>query len=124
VSSKRYINDAGTTKRISGYEASNPFTADYIKDDAVIAYIAEVAKLRKTGSEAEADYYRVDLDDPVSGEEDTFVARKVRVSIEVSSFSDDEGNYQVEGNLNEIGDVISGTFDTSTKTFAPTVIAT
>jgi hypothetical protein len=121
VTTKRYINDAGATKKVTAYEASNPFTADYIKTEEVINHIAEIAKYRKTGEAAEADYYRVDIDDPVEGSENTFGARKVRVSIEVSSFSDEDGEYQVEGNLNEMGDVVKGVFNTSTKTFSETV---
>jgi len=128
VSDKRYICDASSTKQVTGYEASNPFTADDIQSDPTIAHIADVAKNRRTGSAAEADYYRVDL----TGDEDLvaggvtsgeFPARKVRVSIEVSSFSDEDGECTIEGNLNEIGDIVAGLFDTTTRTFTPAVIA-
>jgi hypothetical protein len=121
VSSKRYINDASVTRRITGYEPTNPFTSDYILSEPVIEFIAAIAKQRKTGADAETDYIRVDLDDPIAGEvANLYAARKVRVAIEVSSFSDEDGDYQVEGNLDEIGDVIDGTFNTSTRVFTAT----
>ncbi|MDR2486711.1 MAG: hypothetical protein LBD12_01975 [Clostridiales Family XIII bacterium] len=121
TTTKRYINDAASTKRVTGYEAVNPFTSDYIKSEAAIAFMADIAEMRRTGADTETDYVRVDLDDP-TGTPGEFAARKVRVSVEVSSISDTDGEYTLEGNLNEIGDVVAGTFDTAAKSFTPTVV--
>lgn len=49
--------------------------------------------------------------------ENTYRARKFPVSIEVSSFNENDGNIQITGNLNQSGAMVEGTFNTSTNTF-------
>ena len=58
----------------------------------------------------------VDLDQNESAE-NTYHARKFHVAIEVASFGNEDGEMNCEGNLLGIGDVVEGTFNTSTKTF-------
>lgn len=115
--SKRYINDASTSQSITGYEPTHPFNADYIQSEEAIAHIADIARYRKTGIATEADYVMVDLDQPVSGQDGEYNARMERVSIEVANFTDEDGELVMDGNFNALGDVISGTFNVTTKTF-------
>jgi hypothetical protein len=122
TSSKRYIDQASVTARITGYEPEHSFNTDIIQSEAAIKHICDVAKYRKIGADAEADYFIVDLDEPATGD-NTFKARLERVAIEVSSFGDDDGSMTAEGSFRAIGDVTPGTFNTSTKTFTPTATA-
>jgi hypothetical protein len=117
TTAKRYVNDAAQTTLISSYQPLYAFEADYIKDDTTIAYIEAVARGRKTGEDAITDYVRVYLDEPVTGEDNTYAARKETVSIEVASIPDNEGLLGLSGNLNVMGDGVIGTFDTSSKAF-------
>lgn len=114
---KRYINDASQTSSITGYEWQTPFNADQILSEPVIAFIVDIGKFQKTGEDCERDYFMVDLDQPVSGEENTFKARKIRTAIQVEQFGDEDGEMTCEGNLLGQGDVIAGKFNTQTKTF-------
>lgn len=117
TTSKKYINDKSSTSSITSYEGEHPFTADQIMSQAVIKDLISIGKLRKTGSEAERELIRVDLDESVASKENTFKARKFDVAVEISSFSDNDGEWQVEGTLHDKGDPVTGEFNTKTKTF-------
>lgn len=117
TTSKKYINDKSSTSSITSYEGEHPFTADQIMSQAVIKDLISIGKLRKTGSEAERELIRVDLDEAVASKENTFKARKFDVAVEISSFSDNDGEWQVEGTLHDKGDPVTGEFNTETKTF-------
>ena len=117
TTSKKYINDKSSTSSITSYEGEHPFTADQIMSQAVIKDLISIGKLRKTGSEAERELIRVDLDEAVASKENTFKARKFDVAVEISSFSDNDGEWQVEGTLHDKGDPVAGEFNTETKTF-------
>lgn len=121
TTSKKYINDKSSTSSITSYEGEHGFTADQIPSEVVIKDLISIGKERKTGADAEREFVRVDLDEKVTGvggESGTvFKARKFNVAAEISSFSDNDGELQVEGTLHDKGDPIMGTFDTKTKTF-------
>lgn len=118
TASKRYINMASSTQSITGYEPSWGFTADQIRSQAAIDYICSIGEERKTGADAEADHVIVDLDKPATeGSTTKFRARKQRVAIAVSDFGDEDGDMTCEGDLLGVGDLVKGTFDTTTKTF-------
>lgn len=118
TSSKRYINDKALTKRVSGYDWSSPFTTDQIRSEEAIKFICEIGELQKIGADAETDYVIVDLDQKETGDASTsYHARKFHVAIEISSFDNNDGEMAASGNLLQIGDLVEGTFDTSTKTF-------
>ena len=71
-----------------------------------------------TGADAERDYIRVELFDPVASKENTFKARKFRVAVEVASCAGAGGEtIKVTGNLNNVGTFVDGEFNTATKTF-------
>ena len=120
VGTKKYINNKSATNSIKGYEWKTPFEAEQIKEEAAVKYIMDIGKLQKTGTDAETDYVIVDLDEAVTGAENTFHARKFGVAIEVASFSEDDGDMNMTGNLLGIGDPIEGQFNTTTKTFTAT----
>ena len=121
TSSKKYINDKSSTSSITSYEGEHGFTADQIPSEKVIKDLISIGKERKTGIDAERNFVRVDLDEKADGDVSgtAFKARMFRVAVEISSFSDNDGELQVEGTLHDKGDPVLGKFDTKTKTFTP-----
>lgn len=116
-SSKRYINMYSATKSITSYDWSTPFSADQIPSEEAISFIRRIGETMKTGQDAEADYVMVDLDAAVTGSDNTFQARKIRVAIAVSEFPDNDGELGVSGDLLGVSSIELGTFNTQTKTF-------
>lgn len=121
TSSKRYVNDANATKRVTSYDDSFPYTTDMIRSEKAVDFICEIGELRKTGVGAETDYVRVDLGKLVSGGTGEFEARKFRVAVEVANFTDNDGEMSADGNLLPIGSMVVGKFNKETKTFTPEV---
>ena len=117
VGSKRYINDASSSSSIKGYDWKSPFTADQILSQLVIKDFVEIGELQKTGEDAVRDYVIVDLESKVGSTGSVYKARKIKVCVEVSAFGNEDGEMTCSGNLLGIGDVISGSFDTTAKTF-------
>lgn len=115
--SKKYINMYSATKSITSYDWSTPFSADQIPSEEAIDFICNIGENMLTGSDAEADYVMVDLDKTVGSVANTFQARMIRVAVAVSEFPDNDGEMGVSGDLLGVGDIVSGTFDTITKTF-------
>lgn len=123
TTSKRYINDKSASQSITGYEWSSAFTTDQIKEQAVVAFICNIGEKQLTGTDAETRYVMVDLDKlAAEATPNVFEARLMNVAIEVSDFSDEDGEMTAEGNLLGNGDIVLGTFATLTKTFTPTVV--
>lgn len=116
-STKRYINDATASTNITGYESQFPYNMDLIMSEEAIKFISDVGKFRRTGKDAETEYIAVDLDEPVEGKDNTFGARKFKVSVEVSGNENNDGEMANTGNLGAKGDPVPGTFDTTTLTF-------
>lgn len=119
TTTKRYISDRSSTSSITSYEGEHPFTADQIMSEAVIKDLVQIGKERKVGSDAERELVRVDIDEAVEEEENTFKARKFEVSAEISSFSDNDGELQVEGTFHDKGDPVIGKFNTESREFTP-----
>ena len=112
----KYINEKTSSSSIVSYESSFPFEAEHITDEDAIEAIYNVMRNHMTGADAEFDYVRVELWNPVPNSENTFEARKFKVSAEATSYSG-ENKQALSGNLNAVGDPVLGTFNTSTKTF-------
>lgn len=117
--SKRYVNDKSQTKSISGYDDSFPFESDMILDEKAVDYIRDIGENRKTGSDAETDYVRVDLDKTIAESEGEYKARKFHVAVELAEFTDSDGELTMSGNLLGIGDFVLGKYNMKTNTFTP-----
>lgn len=116
TSSKRYINMRSETQSITGYSWTAAFTFDEIDSEKAIAYLIKVGKEELLGEDAETDYVSVDLNGTsTSGK--GYPARKRHVAIEVSEFSDSDGEIEGSGNLLAKGDWVFGFFDVESKTF-------
>lgn len=117
---KTYICDKTQTSHIKNYQTQFPFDTDLIASETAIMALYDVGRNQKTGSDAEMDYVRVELFQPIAEKDNTFKARKFRVSVEVSSIAGGGGEtMKVTGNLNNVGAFIDGEFETTTKTFTP-----
>lgn len=117
TSSKRYINMKSASQHVTGYEWAASFEADQIKSEEALAFVMAIGKEMKTGADAETDFVQVDLDDPVTGQENTFKARKRTVAISIKDMPDNDGELGVNGDFLGVSDPVKGTFSTSTKTF-------
>ena len=115
----KYVCDKSATKSISGYDWTTAFEVDQIREQDAINYIINIGEKQLVGADAETDYVIVDLDQPVEGgsNKTTYHARKIRVAVEVASFTNDDGEMGCSGNFLAKGDPVEGTFDTVTKTF-------
>ena len=103
--STTYINETSSSTDIIGYET------ELWKD----------GRDHHTGGDAQHEYVRVDLYNPIGNPTETaalFKARKFIVANEVSDYEGDGGEkISVSGTLHAVGDPIQGKFDTVTKTF-------
>ena len=116
--SVKYVNEASASSSVVGYETTFPFEAEQIMEEKAIDALYTVGRNHYIGSDAEFEYVRVELWNKSTTAEGGFEARRFIVSAEISSLSG-ENKMTMSGNLNAVGDPVLGTFNTSTKTFAP-----
>lgn len=122
VESKTYINEKTASPTIKSYEPSFPFEAELWRGEDGLMKLYEVARQRKVGSEAVVDVIATDFTVDESGEPVTApTARRMDMAVEVSDLVTGEGGevLSMSGNLNQVGDAKEGTFNLSTKTWAP-----
>ena len=118
VDTKTYVNDKSSTSVIKGYQTQFAYTSDLIKSEKAIMALYEIGRNQLTGTDAQFDYIRVELFNPVEAKENTFKARKFKVTCEVASFAGAGGEtVVVSGNLYAIGKVVEGEFNTVSKEF-------
>lgn len=116
TSTKQYVNDKSPTSSITSYEPEFEFETDQMREQEAIDFICEIGEMHKIGAEAETEYLRVDLDKPGSTE-GTFRARKFNVAVQVDEFGAKDGEMSAKGKLLCKGDLVLGSFNTSTRTF-------
>ena len=119
VEKEAFINDKVASASVDNYEPSFAFDSYLIKDSDVILNLYKIGRNQLTSIDAERDIIVVDLWDKASADTTTeFKARKIRVSVEVSDHSGEGAKpVSVKGNLNQVGDLTQGTFNTATKSF-------
>lgn len=117
VNSDAYISDKNASPTVTGYENSFPYDAHLIQDEKALMALYRVGRDQLVGEEAEFDYIRVDLYD--GGETDNvYPARKFHVCAEPGDTNGDPTDVTTtSGTLHQMGDMVKGTFNTSTKTF-------
>lgn len=116
---KTYISDTSSTSTVKSYKPQFAFDADLKIEQEAIKNIYDIGRNHAIGADAQRDYVRVDLFDPVvPGSTTLFKARRFRVSVEVSSFAGAGGETVVaSGNFNAVGDVVLGYFDVTSFEF-------
>ena len=118
IDTKAYICDRAASTVVKSYQPVFPFDTDLIKSEEAVMELYQIGRDRLTGADAEREYIRVDLFDPVESTANTFRARKFVVAVEVTSCAGTGGEaIKVTGNLDNVGSFVPGTFNTATKTF-------
>lgn len=121
---KQYINQANGSTSVKSYTPSISVEKEYIKDDELQAWMNEKIKILPTGSEAEADYVRINvLETPTA--DGVYPAVKRKCTYQFDSIGGDAGAELMNAmTLGGVGDGIQGTFNVSTKTFTEATTAT
>lgn len=119
--SKIYINEKTQSTTIKSYQTEFAYDTDMVLDEEAGMFLYAVGYEHKTGEDAETDYVRVDLYDPVQDKSNVFKARKFRVAIVCSDSKGNGGEVMVNtGTLSCVGDPVLGFFNTVTKKFGET----
>ena len=121
VSTKHYINMKSPHNSITAIAKQYSMSADYIKGDPCLDYIEGIED--KIGSDCVSELIDVDMSSPADGGSSgtSFKARKANITISVTQPYSIEGgnNQQIEATFYVNGDLVDGTFDTSSKSFTP-----
>lgn len=115
---KKYTVNKTKTKNVTSYGWQTDFTADMIKEDAVIADFVDIGRTMKVGQDANRTLCIVELDEPTGS--GSYYARELPVAVVIDEFGDNDGEMQVSGNLAARADVVEGSFDIKTQTFTET----
>lgn len=118
VSTKHYINMKSPHNSITAIAKQYSMSADYVKGDPCLDYIESIED--KIGSDCVTELIDVDMSSPISdGGGTKYKARKANITISVTQpYSIEGGNNQnIEATFYVNGDLVDGSFDTSTKTF-------
>ena len=124
VSTKHYINMKSPHNSITAIAKQYSMSADYIKGDPCLDFIEGIED--KIGSDCVSELIDVDMSSPANGGSSgtsgtSFKARKANITISVTQPYSIEGgnNQQIEATFYVNGDLVDGTFDTSSKSFTP-----
>lgn len=116
-SEKQYIHQKTKTIKVTGFSNEFPITMDMVKGDKVFEYMYNLFYERKVGTDLDIDHYIVNLWQPVADQENTYKARKIVQTCEITECNGAAGEQkQITGSLKG-GDFVYGTFDVSTKKF-------
>ena len=118
VSTKHYINMKSPHNSITAIAKQYSMSADYVKGDPCLDYIESIED--KIGSDCVTELIDVDMSSSISdGSGTKYKARKANITISVTQpYSIEGGNNQnIEATFYVNGDLVDGSFDTSTKTF-------
>lgn len=105
---KRYVGDSSSTQSITSYKWQSDFSGDQIENQKVIEYLTSIGKELKTGSDAETEYIKVDMDKKGTAEH-SYYARKFNVAVSISDFPNNDGELGLSGSFLGLGDPIIGT---------------
>lgn len=105
--STQYINDASETTDTVSYAPQYGFETDLMPNQPTIKKVYDIAKDRKTGSNAVVDVLIVDAFE--KDENNAFTARRESLAVAVSSL-DGTKKMAMSGNLNGQGDGVKGKF--------------
>ncbi|MEG1619292.1 MAG: hypothetical protein RR335_06960 [Eubacterium sp.] len=122
VEKDAYVCDSIASGTVEGYEPSFSYDSCLIREEKAVMSLYQIGRDQLTGEEAERDYVRVDLYDPITtgqpAEKNTYKARKFRVAVEVTDISGESAKSMAsKGKLNQVGEIIFGKFNTDTRKF-------
>lgn len=108
----QYINSASATTDTVSYKPQYSFECDLMRKDPTIRKPYDIAKDRKTGSDAVLDFLIVDTFD--TDDNGAMTARREQLAVAVSSI-DGTTKMTMSGNLNGQGDGVKGKFVKATN---------
>lgn len=116
-SSVDIVSDSADTE-ITSYQPTAGVSAIATEGDPVFTFINGLRRARAVLDDACTNIVNVDLYDPVTGSEGSYVAEKQDVSIQIDSYGGEGGGaLTIEYTINYRGDPVPGTFAVATKTF-------
>lgn len=116
---KQYINQANGTTTVKSYTPSIQVEKEYIKGEALQTWLNGMVSTLPTGSDAEADYVRLNVFETTSTAS-VYRAVKRKCSIQIDSIGGDAGSELMNAfTIGGVGDGVQGTFNVSTLTFTP-----
>lgn len=114
---KQYIHQKSKQYAVTGFSNEFPITMDMVKGDKVFDYMYNLFYERKVTPDLDIDHYIVNLWEPVASQENTYKARKITQTCEITECNGAAGEQkQMTGSLKG-GDFVYGTFNVSTKSF-------
>lgn len=115
---RKYINDKTERSDVIGYAPSIGYTCDMISDDPVVQEIAKITDGELVGNDTHRNVVSVNLWEPVGSTANTYKAFKRAYAIIPGNKGDGTDALIYSGTMKAVSDVVEGTFNTSTKTFA------
>lgn len=112
-----FVGDTNSSATVVGYENKWAFEAQNISGNTVIDDLVEIAREQKTGTDCERTLISVDMAAAaVSG---AYPARKCSIVVEATPpTGDPKAITKVTGTLHQNGNIILGTFNPTTSTWA------
>lgn len=114
---KQYIHQKSKITKVTGFSNEFPITMDMVQGDDVFEYMYNLFYERKTGADLKMDHYIVKLWEPVEGQTNTYYARKINQTCEITESTNTPGEQKTISGSLKGGDFVYGTFNTTTKTF-------
>ena len=119
--SETYVNEVTSSASITGYETEFAYNSRMIPSEDAIYVLWKDGRDHHIGDDAQHEYIRVDLFNPIGTPNDSkaeYTARKFIVANEVSGVTGNGGEkIQVAVTLHAVGDPVQGKFDTVAKTW-------
>ena len=119
--STTYIHEKTSTATIDSYETEFSYDFHLFPAQKPIMLLYKDGRDQHTGADAQHEYVRVELFNPIESEEEgveEYTARKFLVSNEVSSYEGEGGQkVSVSGTLKAVGDPVAGKFNIKTLAF-------
>lgn len=113
-----YVSSRQGQTVLTGYDNSFPIDSQLIPSETAVAALYAVARDQKIGTDAEFTLVRADLYDRVGSTGTVYNARKFAVTFVPGDVSGEPTDMvKITGSLNQNGDLVQGTFDTTAKTF-------
>lgn len=101
-----------------GYQGVWALEGDLNGTEKAVTYLEDIGKEQKLGDDATTKLAIVELDNPADVENE-FYAREVLVAVEITDLPNEGGaKRKISGNLNQLKDIVIGSFNTTTKTFS------
>lgn len=115
--SRKYVSDKTTRTDVTGFAPQYDYTMDYIAGDKVVEEVAKVTDEELIGTAAQRNIVSVNLwSDPTGA---ACAAKKRAYAIIPNQKADGTDALVYSGSMKSAGDIIDGTFNTTTNTFTP-----